>query len=142
ACDGDQVIRVEVESLLAADSTNDDFLSAPAYEMAAEMLADQQPEFLAGQTVGPYAIVSLLGCGGMGEVYLAHDARLDRQIALKVISPNFAKDEARVRRFDQEARAASALNHPNVCVIHEVGKTNDGRHFMAMEFIDGVTLRR
>jgi serine/threonine protein kinase/Tol biopolymer transport system component len=78
----------------------------------------------------------------MGEVYLAHDARLDRQIALKVISPNFAKDEARVRRFDQEARAASALNHPNVCVIHEVGTTKDGRHFMAMEFIDGVTLRR
>jgi serine/threonine protein kinase/Tol biopolymer transport system component len=142
ACNGDEVIRGEVESLLAADSTNDDFLSTPAYELAAEMLADEKPEFVAGQTVGPYAILSLLGTGGMGEVYLAHDARLDRQIALKVISPNFARDEARVRRFDQEARAASALNHPNVCVIHEVGTTKDGRHFMAMEFIDGVTLRR
>jgi serine/threonine protein kinase/Tol biopolymer transport system component len=142
ACNGDEGIRDEVESLLAADSTNDDFLSAPAYEMAAEMLADEQPEFVAGQTVGPYAIVSLLGSGGMGEVYLAHDARLNRQIALKVISPNFARDEARVRRFDHEARAASALNHPNVCVIHEVGTTKDGRHFMAMEFIDGVTLRQ
>ena len=142
ACNGDEVIRGEVESLLAADSTNDDFLSAPAYELAAEMLADEEPEFVAGQTVGPYEILSLLGSGGMGEVYLAHDARLDRQIALKVISPNFARAEARVRRFDQEARAASALNHPNVCVIHEVGTTKDGRHFMAMEFIDGVTLRR
>ena len=142
ACKGDEVVRGEVESLLAADSTNDDFLIAPAYELAAEMLAEEEPEFVAGQNVGPYAIRSLLGSGGMGEVYLAHDARLDRQIALKVISPNFARDEARARRFEQEARAASALNHPNVCVVHEVGTTNDGRHYMAMEFIDGVTLRR
>jgi serine/threonine protein kinase len=142
ACNGDEVVRGEVESLLAADLTNDDFLSAPAYELAAEMLAEERPEFLAGQAVGPYMILSRLGSGGMGEVYLAHDARLDRQIALKVISPNFARDEARVRRFAKEARAASALNHPNVCVIHEVGTTKDGRHYMAMEFIDGETLRR
>jgi serine/threonine protein kinase/Tol biopolymer transport system component len=142
ACNGDEVVRGEVESLLAADSTNDDFLSAPAYELAAEMLAEEKPEFVPGQTVGPYAILALLGSGGMGEVYLAHDARLDRQIALKVISRNFARDVARVRRFEQEARSASALNHPNVCVIHEVGTTKDGRHYMAMEFIDGVTLRR
>ncbi|HEV7682864.1 MAG TPA: protein kinase [Pyrinomonadaceae bacterium] len=141
ACDGDEVVRVEVESLLAADSTNDDFLSAPAYELAAEMLAEEKPEFVAGEAVGPYTILSLLGAGGMGEVYLAHDPRLDRKIALKVISFNFARDDARVRRFEQEARAASALNHPNVCVIHEVGRTKDGRHYMAMEFIDGVTLR-
>src|SRR6266576_7085014 len=142
ACNGDEVVRGEVESLLAADLTNDDFLSAPAYELAAEMLAEEKPEFVAGQAVGPYVILSLLGSGGMGEVYLAHHAKLDRQIALKVISPTFARDEARVRRFAQEARAASALNHPNVCIIHDVGTTKDGRHYMAMEFIDGETLRR
>jgi eukaryotic-like serine/threonine-protein kinase len=141
-CEGDEIIRGEVESLLAADSTNDDFLSEPAYEMAAEMLAEKKPEFVAGQAIGPYTILSHLVSGGMGEIYLARDPRLDRQVALKVISPNFARDEARIRRFDQEARAASALNHPNVCVIHEVGTTKEGRHFMAMEFIDGVTLRR
>jgi len=78
----------------------------------------------------------------LGEVYLAQDVRLDRKIALKVLTWEFARDEDRVRRFEQEARAASALNHPNVCIIHEVGKTADGRHFMAMEFIDGMTLRR
>lgn len=142
ACGGDEFIRSEVESLLAADATNDDFLNAPAYELAAGMLADGNSEFVAGQVVGPYTILSLLGCGGMGEVYLARDTRLPRQIALKLISAEFARDQARVSRFEQEARAASALNHPNVCVIHEVGTTADGRHFMAMEYIDGVTLRR
>src|ERR1051325_4874004 len=141
-CQGDEVIRAEVDSLLAADADNDDFLSAPAYELVAEMLTEEKAEFIPGQKVGPYSIISRLGRGGMGEVYRAHDSRLQRHIALKLISANFAKDEARVRRFAQEARAASALNHPNVCVIHEVGTTDEGRHFMAMEFIEGVTLRR
>ena len=142
ACGADELTRSEVESLLAADEGNDDFLNAPAYEFVAGMLADGDSEFAPGQDVGPYTILSLLGSGGMGEVYLAKDTRLPRQIALKLISADFARDEARVRRFEQEARAASALNHPNVCVIHEVGTTVDGRHFMAMEYIDGVTLRR
>ena len=77
----------------------------------------------------------------MGQIYLAHDAQLGRKIALKLISREFATDPGRVRRFEQEARAASALNHPNVCVIHEIGITDNGRHFIAMEYIQGLTLR-
>ncbi len=141
ACGNDELIRREVETLLAADESNDDFLHAPAYEFAAGMLAEDKSEFAAGQSVGPYTILSLLGSGGMGEVYLAQDTRLGRRIALKLIASEFASDARRVYRFEQEARAASALNHPNVCVIHEIGTTESGRHFIAMEHIDGVTLR-
>jgi serine/threonine protein kinase len=141
ACGDDEAIRREVESLLAADETNEDFLGAPAYEFAAGMLSDEKAEFAAGENVGPYTILSSLGAGGMGEVYLAQDSRLGRKIALKLLPSDFARDQRRVRRFAQEARAASALSHPNVCVIHEIGQTKDGRHFIAMEYIDVVTLR-
>jgi len=130
ACGDDELIRQEVESLLAADETNEDFLGAPAHELMA-----------GGQEVGPYTILSSLGAGGMGQVYLARDARLGRKVALKLLPFDFARDHGRVRRFEQEARAASALNHPNVCVIHEIGQTDNGRHFIAMEYIDGLTLR-
>jgi serine/threonine protein kinase len=141
ACGGDESVRREVESLLAADASNEDFLGAPAYEFAAGMLAEREPEFAAGQQIGRYTILSVLGSGGMGEVYLAQDERLGRQIALKLISADFARDEKRVRRFEQEASAALRINHPNVCVIHEIGITKDGRHFIAMEHIEGMTLR-
>src|SRR2546426_11508737 len=142
ACDGDESIRAEVESLISAHEEDEDFLNLSAYEMAAEMLSDPGPELTAGQQLGPYTILSSLKAGGMGEVYLAQDVRLGRKIALKLLPREFATDEQRVRRFEQEARAASALNHPNVCVIHEIGWAEDGRHFMAMEFIDGLTLRQ
>ncbi len=141
ACGGDGSIQQEVESLLAADRTNEGFLEAPAYEFISGMLGDDRPQLSAGQIIGPYKILSLLGVGGMGEVYLAQDSRLGRKVALKLIAKDFAKDERRVHRFEQEARAVSALNHPNVCVIHEVGTTEHGRHFIAMEHIDGITLR-
>jgi predicted ATPase/serine/threonine protein kinase len=94
----------------------------------------------AGEAVGPYRILSRIGSGGMGEVYLAEDTRLGRKIALKLLSASFTKDDDRVRRFRQEASAASALNHPNILIIHEVGQT-DSTHFMATEFIEGETLR-
>ena len=146
ACSDDNSIREEVESLLSANSEDDDFLDVPAHQMAAEMLdqSSRQPrvELAPGDIIGRYTILSSLGFGGMGEVYLAQDSELGRQIALKLLAPEFATDEHRVRRFEQEARAASALNHPNVCVIHEVGKASDGRHFMVMEYVDGTTLRR
>jgi serine/threonine protein kinase len=129
------------ESLLAADASNEDFLRAPAYEFAVGMLAEGEAEFAAGQQIGRYTILSVLGSGGMGEVYLAQDERLGRQIALKLISADFARDETRVRRFEQEASAALLINHPNVCVIHEIGITEGGRHFIAMEHVEGMTLR-
>jgi eukaryotic-like serine/threonine-protein kinase len=140
-CGDDALLREEVETLLAADDANENFLTSPAYEFAAGMLASETTEFVAGQTVGRYEILCPLGAGGMGQIYLARDAQLGRNIALKLISQEFATDPRRVVRFEQEARAASALNHPNVCVIHEIGMTENGRHFIAMEYIQGVTLR-
>ena len=141
ACGDDTAMREELDSLLAAHEGNDDFLSSPAYELAAGMLADEAPEFSHGQEVGQYKIECFLSSGGMGQIYAAHDTKLGRKVALKFISPEFATDYRRVQRFEREARAASALNHPNVCVIHDVGVTDHGRHFIAMEFIVGTTLR-
>jgi eukaryotic-like serine/threonine-protein kinase len=141
ACQDDPSVREEVETLLAADADNDDFLSSPAVEFAEGMLAGEPSEFPAGQKIGRFKILCSLGMGGMGQIYLADDENLGRKIALKLISRDFAADPHRVHRFEQEARAASALNHPNVCVIHDVGKTETGRHFIAMEHIQGITLR-
>ncbi|MBV9926342.1 MAG: PD40 domain-containing protein [Acidobacteria bacterium] len=95
----------------------------------------------AGKRVGKYEIRQLLGAGGMGEVYLAHDAELGRPVALKFLPAEVASDPRRMSRFEREARAASALNHPNIITIHEIGRTDDGRRFFATEFVDGVTLR-
>src|SRR6185503_6561634 len=89
-----------------------------------------------------YQIVNLIGEGGMGEVYLATDTILGRRVALKVLPAFVSKDPDRLRRFTQEARAASRLSHPNVCVVHEIGETDDGRPFIAMEYVEGVTLRQ
>ena len=141
ACGDDVSMREEVDALLTADADNDGFLSSPAYEFAAGMLASEASEFSAGEKVGRFEILSSLGAGGMGQIYLAYDPQLSRKIALKLISPEFATDPRRVHRFEQEARAASSLNHPNVCVVHEIGITDNDRHFIAMEYIQGVTLR-
>ncbi|HEX8843259.1 MAG TPA: protein kinase [Pyrinomonadaceae bacterium] len=94
----------------------------------------------AGTHLGRYEIRSPIGAGGMGEVYLAHDAQLDRPVALKILPADVTKDEDRLRRFQQEARATSALNHPNILTIYEIGQT-EGTHFIATEFVDGTTLR-
>lgn len=140
-CGDDASMREEIEALFTADAGNENFLTSPAYEFAAGMLAGEPSEFVAGQTVGRYEILCPLGAGGMGQIYLARDGQLGRNIALKLIAQEFAADSRRVLRFEQEARAASALNHPNVCVIHEIGITDTGRHFIAMEYIQGATLR-
>src|SRR3989441_1426541 len=95
--------------------------------------------------IAHYRILSRLGAGGMGEVYLAEDTRLDRKVALKILPERFTKDESRLRRFVQEAKAASALNHPNIITIHEIGEApneSGGTHYIATEYIDGQTLRR
>lgn len=96
---------------------------------------------VSGTRLGAYEVLSQIGAGGMGEVYLAHDARLKRKLALKLLPAEFTSDQVRVRRFEQEARAASALNHPNIITIHEIGEA-EGRHFIATEFVEGQTLRR
>ncbi|HXI13305.1 MAG TPA: protein kinase [Thermoanaerobaculia bacterium] len=95
-----------------------------------------------GTRVGRYAIRSLLGAGGMGEVYLAEDSELGRVVALKILPAEIAADRGRMQRFVQEARAASSLNHPSILTIHEIGTADEGSRFIATEFIDGMTLRR
>jgi serine/threonine protein kinase/tetratricopeptide (TPR) repeat protein len=142
ACDGDESLRREVESLLASYEEGVSFMEKPAVASAAETLAGSQRESLIGQTVSHYQVIHEIGSGGMGEVYLAQDTRLGRRVALKLLPTYLSKDEDRLRRFEQEARTASALNHPNVCVIHEVGDTAEGPHYIAMEYVDGVTLRQ
>jgi serine/threonine protein kinase/Tol biopolymer transport system component len=140
ACIEDEALRHEVASLVESHELSDSFIEEPATDLAAELLAGTEEALAAGQTVGPYKIVSLLGEGGMGEVYLAQDERLGRQVALKLLPAQFMRDADRVRRFEQEARAVSALNHPNIVTIHEIGNTNS-LHFITTEFIDGETLR-
>src|SRR5436309_12120325 len=97
-------------------------------------------ELSTNATLSHYRIVSKLGEGGMGEVYLAQDTKLDRKVALKILPADVAAHPDRMRRFVQEAKAASALNHPNIITIYEIDETDSG-HFIATEFIDGETLR-
>jgi serine/threonine protein kinase/class 3 adenylate cyclase len=141
ACTDDAELRREVESLLANQEQAESFIETRAFELAARALAAAGPGALANQKIGRYEVLSLLGKGGMGEVFLAYDRRLGRKIALKLLPAEFTQDAARVRRFEQEARAASALNHPNIVTIYEIGEA-DGAHFIATEFIDGYTLRQ
>src|SRR5262245_50594869 len=93
-----------------------------------------------GTQIGPYTILSPLGAGGMGEVYRARDARLDREVAIKVLPPAFAKDADRLQRFEQEARATSALNHPNILTIYDIG-THEGSPYIVAELLEGEELR-
>src|SRR5437868_5043938 len=144
ACASDEVLRKEVEALLAAHENAESFIENPAFEVEAEALAREQvsraANSLAGQTIGHYRIIELLGAGGMGEVYLAQDMTLGRQVSLKLLPAHFTADAERLRRFEQEARAASALNHPNILTIYEIGHADSVR-YIATEFIDGLTLR-
>ena len=130
-----------VESLIVAHESPDSLVDAPALEAAAEIIVDTMPALTAGQVVGHYQIIRPLGKGGMGEVYLAKDTKLDRRVALKLLPAEFTNHKERLRRFIQEAKTASSLNHPNIITIHEIGET-DGVHFIATEFIDGQTLKR
>src|SRR6185436_9288517 len=145
ACAGDQGLRREVESLLSYAGAAADFIETPALEVAAKAMAKDQSAVaatpLAGQTINQYRIISRLGAGGMGEVYLAEDTRLGRRVALKFLPELLTQDKKHLHRFEQEARAVAVLSHPNVCTIHEVIETADGRHCIVMEYVDGMTLR-
>jgi len=138
-CHGDLSLRAAVQSLLKSHEETGNFVDTPAYQAAAEMLIDSA-QLKAGSTVAHYRILSLLGQGGMGKVYLAEDTKLHRKVSLKFLSTNFAQDDERMRRFEQEARAISALNHPNILTIYEIGEANSLR-FLATELIEGETLR-
>jgi serine/threonine-protein kinase len=144
ACAGDELLRKQVEALLTAHEEAGSFIENPAMEVEARgVAADQggaQTGMATGETVSHYRIISPIGVGGMGQVFLAHDMTLGRKVALKLLPAEFTTYADRVRRFQQEARAASSLNHPNIITIHEIGQAED-KHFIATEYIDGLTLR-
>src|SRR5437773_7026488 len=144
ACSGDELLRKQVEALLVAHEKAGSFIENQAFEVEAQALAVQEAkpksESIVGQAIAHYRIIELLGAGGMGDVYLAQDVKLGRQVALKVLPAQLTEDGERLRRFEQEARAASALNHPNILTIYEIGHADSVR-YIATEFIDGLTLR-
>jgi serine/threonine protein kinase len=140
-CASDSDLRREVESLLAAHEQAANFIEKPALEVAARHLVQAEHPSLIGRSFAQYEIISLLGQGGMGEVYLAQDLRLGRKVALKLLPAQFTRDSDRVGRFQRESRAATALNHPNIITIYDMGQ-EQGIHFIASEFIEGDTLRQ
>src|SRR5262245_41537138 len=141
ACEGDEELRKEVASLLASDEQAGSFMAASATEVMARIVAADGDSSPVGRQIGHYQVLSLLGAGGMAEVYLARDTRLGRKIALKLLPAELTTDADRLRRFEQEARAASARNHPNIITIFEIGQEGS-THYIATEFIDGQTLRQ
>src|SRR5205823_9640135 len=110
--------------LLASHERTEDFIELPACEVMADLLADDQRESLVGQTIDRYQILKQIGAGGMGEVYLAEDKHLLRKVALKMLPAYLTRDDELVRRFQREARSISALNHPNILTIHEIGQVD------------------
>ena len=136
ACAGDAALQQHVEKLLASYQLASSFLETPA------VLSDDGSLTMTvdGQEIAGYELVAFIGVGGMGEVYKAHDKKLDRPVALKLLPAHLTRDGERLRRFRAEARAASALNHPHILVVHDFGDFN-GRPFIVMEFVEGQTLR-
>ena len=140
ACGDDKKLLAEVESLFSSLGEADEFLELPAIAQVAEIIEANRPKLEKGMRFGRYEIIEQIGAGGMGEVYLAQDLKLDRRIAIKTLNQEFNRDESNLKRFMREAKAASALNHPNILVIHEIGENEDA-HYIVSEFIEGRTLR-
>src|SRR5215510_479533 len=154
ACAGDEDLRHEVTGLLACDVPSDSFIQSPAIDIAARAMAADPPieastdsvgSLIAASQIGVYQLLEPLGRGGMGEVHLALDPRLGRKVAIKLLPPEFTTDTDRVQRFAREARAASALNHPNIITIHEIGEAaieNESLRYIVTEYVEGETLRQ
>ena len=138
-CGDDPELRGELESLLTYDVTHDSFIDLPPDTLAAELLSESDAADLSGQEIGHYKIISRIGRGGMGSVYLATDERLERTVAVKSMDTHFCGSQDQPERFLQEAKAASSLNHPNILTVHDIVEF-DGRCFIATEFIEGETL--
>src|SRR6266850_1075600 len=140
SCYDDEGMRREVESLLTSHERAENFIEVPAFDVAPELVTSDSAGPLVGKVIGHYRIESLIGVGGMGEVYLARDERLGRKAALKLLPESLTTDETQLGRFKNEARTASALNHPNILTVYEISAEGNVQ-FIATEFIEGVTLR-
>lgn len=139
ACAGDESLLQEVLSLLSEAGRDDAFLEEPALGLVLVLMGDEDDSAV-GKTVGPYKLLGLLGRGGMGEVYLAHDPRLNRRVALKMLPVIISSDHGRARRFMQEAHTSSSISHPNVAHVYEIGE-EQGQRYITMEYVAGLTLR-
>ncbi|HEY0461377.1 MAG TPA: protein kinase [Pyrinomonadaceae bacterium] len=140
SCGADDELRREVENLLDSDSQAESFLENPAAREVASLIIEKKESLETGTSFGHYEIVRQIGAGGMGEVYLAEDTKLDRRVALKILNEQFSRHGSNLERFIKEAKSASALNHPNILVIHEIGASEDSNYIVS-EFIEGETLR-
>lgn len=139
SCGTDKELRRDVENLLASYNDAESFMEQAAVVEVAGIIIERN-NLEAGKSFGHYEIIKQIGAGGMGEVYLAKDRKLDRQVAVKILNEKFSRDESNLERFIQEAKAASALNHPNILVIHEIGESENSNYIVS-EFIEGKTLR-
>ena len=139
ACANEDALRCEIESLLGYEEQAGQFIEAPAFEVIAKSIAEDHVESMVGRQLGSYKLLSQLGAGGMGEVYLAEDIRLNRKVAIKFIRAKSTADEQAQKRLIREAQAAARLEHPNICAIYKVGQ-QDNVSFIVMQYVEGEPL--
>src|SRR5205823_4563447 len=138
-CGDDDALRREVESLLAAHEQAGDFFETGSPAAKSDGHPPSQPRLAVGTRMGVYEVLALIGAGGMGQVYRARDTRLDRNVALKVLSETLCEDEDHIRRFEREAKLLASLNHPNIAAIHHI-EESDGIRCLVLEYVEGETL--